>query len=152
MANKGVGRLPVVARERPRRIVGMLTRSDLLKARERYLELEHRRERLLRLPWQDALRRPGGTVSGPALMGLADMAMWCALLGRTGGRDESLTTSLSVNFLRRLAPGAVLAEARVLKPGARLLFGEVLLRGEGQEEPAAHVTTTWAAAPPPAGR
>lgn len=99
-----------------------------------------------RLPWQDSLLRPGGTVSGPALMGLADVAMWAALLSLTDGKDESLTTSLSINFLRRMPPGAVLAEARVLKRG-RVIFGEVLIRGEGEDKLAAHVTTSWAEAP-----
>jgi uncharacterized protein (TIGR00369 family) len=100
-----------------------------------------------RLPWQEALLRPGGTVSGPALMGLADVAMWAALLGLTGGRDESLTTNLNIHFLRRLPPGAVVAEARVLKRG-RIIFGEVLMRGEHSAEVAAHVTTSWAAVTP----
>lgn len=100
-----------------------------------------------RLPWQEALLRPGGTVSGPALMGLADVAMWAALLGLTGGRDESLTTNLNIHFLRRLPPGAVLAEARVLKRG-RIIVGEVLMRGEESTEIAAHVTTSWAAVTP----
>jgi acyl-coenzyme A thioesterase PaaI-like protein len=100
---------------------------------------------LCRLPERADLLRPGGTVSGPALMGLADVAMWAALLGLTGGKDESLTTSLSINFLRRPRPGPVLAEARVLKPEGRLLFGEVLLRSEGAAAPVAHVTTSWAA-------
>lgn len=100
-----------------------------------------------RLPWHESLLRPGGTVSGPALMGLADVAMWAALLGLTGGRDESLTTSLTIHFLRRLDPGPVLAEARVLKRG-RIIVGEVTIRGEGAEEMAAHVTTSWAAVMP----
>ena len=97
---------------------------------------------LCRLPWREELLRPGGTVSGPALMGLADVAMWAALLGETGGRDESLTASLSINFLRRFDPGPVVAQARVLKRG-RTTFGEVLIRGEASEEVAAHVTTSW---------
>jgi uncharacterized protein (TIGR00369 family) len=100
-----------------------------------------------RLPWQEALLRPGGTVSGPALMGLADVAMWAALLGLTAGRDESLTTSLTIHFLRRLLPGPVIAEARVLKRG-RIIVGEVLMRGEASSEIAAHVTTSWAAVTP----
>lgn len=100
-----------------------------------------------RLPWRTELLRPGGTVSGPALMGLADVAMWAALLGITGGRDESLTTSLTIHFLRRLPPGPVLAEARVLKRG-RIIVGEVMIRSEASEEVAAHVTTSWAAVSP----
>lgn len=100
-----------------------------------------------RLPWRAELLRPGGTMSGPALMGLADVAMWAALLGLSGGRDESLTTSLAINFLRRLQPGPVLAEARVLKRG-RIIFGEVAIRGEALLEIAAHVTTSWASVAP----
>ncbi len=100
-----------------------------------------------RLPWQEALLRPGGTISGPALMGLADVAMWAALLGETGGRDQSLTASLSIHFLRRLDPGPVLAEARVLKRG-RIIFGEVTIRSEDAEAIAVHVTTSWASVTP----
>jgi uncharacterized protein (TIGR00369 family) len=104
----------------------------------------------LRLPHHEDLLRPGGTVSGPALMGLADMAMWAALLSLTGGRDESLTANLSITFLRAPAPRAVIAEARVIKKGRTLSYGEVLLRSEGEEAPCAHVTTSWAAARRPA--
>lgn len=100
-----------------------------------------------RLPWRAGLLRPGGTMSGPALMGLADVAMWAALLGVTGGRDESLTTSLTIHFLRRLDPAPVLAEARVLKRG-RIIVGEVTMRSETSSEIAAHVTTSWAAVVP----
>jgi len=103
-------------------------------------------EATLRLPHHEDLLRPGGTVSGPALMGLADMAMWAALLSLTGGKDESLTANLSITFLRAPAPRAVIAEARVIKKGRTLSYGEVLLRSEGEQAPCAHVTTTWAAA------
>jgi uncharacterized protein (TIGR00369 family) len=103
---------------------------------------------LLRLPQRDDLLRPGGTVSGPALMGLADVAMWVALLSLTEGRDESLTANLAITFLRPPAPRAVLAEARVIKRGRTLSYGEVTLRSEGEEAPCAHVTTSWAAVTP----
>ena len=98
---------------------------------------------LVRLPFRKDLLRPGNTVSGPALMGLADVAMWAALLGVTGGKDESVTSTMTVNFLRPFAPGPVLAEARLLKRGKRMVFGEVLLRAEAGEEVSAHVTTSW---------
>ena len=106
---------------------------------------------VVRLPYRPDLLRPGGTVSGPALMGLADVAMWAALLGETGGRDESVTSTMTVNFLRPFASGPVLAEARLLKRGKRMVFGEVLLRAEGAEEVSAHVTTSWAVIAPTGG-
>lgn len=102
----------------------------------------------LRLPHHADLLRPGGSISGPALMALADVAMWAALLSLTGGEDDSLTSNLNITFLRRPAPTAVLAEATVLKRGARLSYGEVLLRSEGSEDAVAHVVTSWAAVRP----
>lgn len=104
----------------------------------------------VRLPFQPALLRPGDTVSGPALMGLADVAMWAALLGVTGGQDESVTSTMTVNFLRPLGAVAAIAEARLIKRGKRMVFGEVLIRAEGSEEVATHVTATWAVIAPPA--
>ncbi len=101
---------------------------------------------LLRMPYAEKLLRPGGVISGPALMGLADAAMWCALLSLTEGRDESLTSNLSITFLRRVPPRPVLAEARVHKRGRTLAYGDVTLRAEGGDEALAHVTTTWAVA------
>jgi uncharacterized protein (TIGR00369 family) len=106
---------------------------------------------LVRLPFRPDLLRPGGTVSGPALMGLADVAMWAALLGVTGGRDESVTSTMTVNFLRPFAPGPVLAEAQLLKRGKRMVFGEVLLRAEASEAVSAHVTTSWVVIAPGGG-
>jgi uncharacterized protein (TIGR00369 family) len=101
---------------------------------------------LLRLPHAPVLLRPGGVISGPALMGLADAAFWCAMLSLSEGRDESLTSNLSISFLRRVPPRAVLAEARVLKRGRTLAYGEVNNRSEGEADVLAHVTTTWAVA------
>jgi uncharacterized protein (TIGR00369 family) len=105
---------------------------------------------LLRLPASARLLRPGNTISGPALMGLADVAMWAALLSLTEGRDNSVTSTMTVNFLRPAGSGPVLAEARIVKRGKRMLFGEILLRAEGSEETAVHVTTTWAVITPSA--
>ncbi|MCO6419473.1 PaaI family thioesterase [Siccirubricoccus sp. KC 17139] len=103
---------------------------------------------LLRLPFRKELLRPGNTISGPALMGLADVAMWAALLSLTEGRDESVTSSMNVNFLRPAGAVPVLAEARLIKRGKRMVYGEILLRAEGSEELCAHITTHWAVITP----
>ncbi|MDN3566610.1 PaaI family thioesterase [Paeniroseomonas aquatica] len=103
---------------------------------------------VVRLPAQPLLLRPGNTVSGPALMGLADVAMWAALLSVTGGKDESVTSSMTVNFLRPAGSGPVLAEARIVKRGRRMVFGDIMLRAEGSDAIAVHVTTTWAVIAP----
>ncbi|CAK0768681.1 Uncharacterized domain 1-containing protein [uncultured Gammaproteobacteria bacterium] len=101
----------------------------------------------LRLPCQDDFVRPGGTVTGPILFALADVALYGAVLGLIGRVELAVTTSMTINFLRRPPMRAVLAEARVLKLGKRLAYGEILLFSEGDDQPVAHVTGTYSIPP-----
>jgi uncharacterized protein (TIGR00369 family) len=101
----------------------------------------------LRLPYRNEFVRPGGTVTGPALFALADVALYGAVLSLIGRVELAVTTSMTVNFLRRPAPVAVTAEARILKLGKRLAYGEVLLWSEGETRPVAHVTGTYSIPP-----
>jgi len=96
----------------------------------------------LRLPPSPANQRLGGIVAGPMLMGLADLALYAAVVGATGVA-ESVTASLTINFLRGAPAGGIVARARILKTG-RMTAGEVLLLPEGGGEPVAQVVSTWA--------
>jgi uncharacterized protein (TIGR00369 family) len=87
--------------------------------------------------------RPGGIVAGPALMSLADAAIWVAVLGVIGPVAMSVTVSLTIHFLRPAPPGDVVAEARLHKVGRRLATGDVLLYADGEAEPVAHATVTY---------
>src|ERR1700745_3760781 len=99
---------------------------------------------LLRQRYSDAMLRPGGTISGPTLMALADCAMYVVLLSAIGPVGLAVTTNLNINFLRRGAPGQdVLAAAKILKLGKRLAGGEVSLMSAVSPEPIAHVTATY---------
>jgi uncharacterized protein (TIGR00369 family) len=99
---------------------------------------------LLRQRYSDQMLRPGGTVSGPTLMALADFAMYVVLLSAIGPIGLAVTTNLNINFLRKGAPGQdVLAEARLLKLGKRLAVGEVNLLSGTSPDPIAHVTSTY---------
>jgi uncharacterized protein (TIGR00369 family) len=91
--------------------------------------------------------RPGGTISGPAMMALADFAMYVAVLAAIGPVPLAVTINLSINFLRKATPGDLTAQARLLKLGKRLAVGEVEIRCEGQDEPVAHVTSTYSIPP-----
>ncbi|HBO6306843.1 TPA: PaaI family thioesterase, partial [Pseudomonas aeruginosa] len=72
--------------------------------------------------------RPGGTVSGPTLMAIADVALYVAVLGEIGIVPLAVTTSLTINFLRRpAADRRVVAECRLMKVGKTLAMGEVSL-------------------------
>jgi uncharacterized protein (TIGR00369 family) len=97
---------------------------------------------VLRLPERSSHQRLGGMIAGPMLMGLADLALYAAIVGSTGNRD-AVTASLSMNFLRKTPPGGVLAHANILKTG-RMAAGEVLLVPEGGGAPVAQAISTWA--------
>ncbi len=99
---------------------------------------------LLRQRYSEAMLRPGGTVSGPTLMALADYAMYAVLLSAIGPVGLAVTTNLNINFLRKGAPGQDLfAAAKILKLGRRLAVGEVSLTSGTLPDPIAHVTATY---------
>ena len=104
---------------------------------------------LLRQRYSERMLRPGGTISGPTLMGLADCAMYVVLLSAIGPVGLAVTTNLNINFLRKGAPGQdVLAAAKLLKLGKRLAVGEVEIYCDGEDEMVAHATTTYSIPPP----
>ena len=99
---------------------------------------------LLRQRFSERMLRPGGTVSGPTLMGRADFAMYVVLLSAIGPIGLAVTTNLNINFLRKGQPGQdVLAVAKLLKLGKRLAVGEVNLLSGTSPDPIAHVTATY---------
>lgn len=104
--------------------------------------VEHGAARL-RMAYHDSQARPGGTVSGPAMMTLADLALYVAILGSIGPVALAVTTNFAINFLRKPETRAMLAECRLLKLGRRLAVGEVSLFSEGSPHLAAHATGTY---------
>lgn len=93
--------------------------------------------------------RPGGTVSGPAMMSVADAAIYAAILGTVGVIPLAVTTSLSMNFLRRpQSDTALLATCELVKTGKRLVVGEVRLYSEGSDDIIAMGSGTYALPPP----
>ncbi len=89
--------------------------------------------------------RPGGTVSGPVMMTLADVALYIAILARIGIVPLAVTTNLSINFMRKpRADRRVIARCRLMKLGKSLAVGEVWISSEGEDEPVAHAVGTYA--------
>ncbi len=96
--------------------------------------------------------RPGGTVSGPVMMEVADTALYVALLAEIGIVPMAVTTSLTINYLRKPSAGRdLIGVCRLLKVGRSLAMGEVTLYSDGDPAPVAHATGTYAI-PPTAGR
>jgi uncharacterized protein (TIGR00369 family) len=98
----------------------------------------------IRQRFRETMLRPGGTISGPTLMALADLAMYVVVLSAIGPIGLAVTTNLNINFLRKGQPGQdVLAAAKLLKLGKRLAVGEVNLLSGTSPDPIAHVTSTY---------
>ena len=97
----------------------------------------------IRMLGSDEHLRPGGIVSGPTLMALADFAVWVPVLAAIGPEPMTTTVNLNIHFLRRVPPGDVIAETRLHKVGKRLATGDVLMYADGDPEPVAHATVTY---------
>jgi uncharacterized protein (TIGR00369 family) len=93
--------------------------------------------------FQEDSIRPGGTISGPTMMELADFAMYVAVFSAAGPIPMAVTTNLNINFLRKPGRGDLVADAKLLKVGKRLVVGEVAIYSDGDCDPVAHVTSTY---------
>ena len=104
-------------------------------------------EIVVRLNVEERHLRPGGTVSGPSMFALADVAYYIATLSRIGPEALTVTTNCSINFMRKPAETNMIARARVLKLGKTLSVGDVLLYSEGNGAPVAQASLTYAIPP-----
>ncbi|MDB5434991.1 MAG: hypothetical protein JWR47_1248 [Phenylobacterium sp.] len=95
-------------------------------------------------PYRDGLLRPGGVISGPALMSLSDTAAYALVLAHIGDQLMAVTSSLTMHFLRSARPGDIHAEAEMLRLGRRNAVCEVRLWTEGRDRLAAQATVTYA--------
>ena len=102
----------------------------------------------MRLSVADRHLRPGGTVSGPTMFELADLAMYAAVLSRIGREALAVTTGANIDFMRKPAAGRdLLADFRLLKLGRALAVGEVLIRSEDSDDPVARAALTYSIPP-----
>jgi uncharacterized protein (TIGR00369 family) len=102
----------------------------------------------MRLHASEKNLRPGGTVSGPAMFALADVAVYLAILAMIGPEALAVTTNCSIDFMRKPEAGRdLLCEARLLKLGRALAVGDVLVYSEGAAEPVARASLTYSIPP-----
>ncbi len=135
----------------------MMTAEDLAAFMKREFPQSHPERNVYEKVGNDYVRmrrkvdagdlRPGGTVSGPTMMALADNAMYAVLLSRIGPVALAVTTNLNINFLRKPELTDLVAEARLLKLGRRLAVGEITIFSHGMEAPVAHATITYSIPP-----
>lgn len=101
---------------------------------------------LVRLHADEKHLRPGGTVSGPTLFMLADLAAYAVILAHIGRVALAVTTNLNINFLMKPEPGPLDASAMILKLGKRLVVTDIAIRDSGGEL-VAHATATYSIPP-----
>ena len=99
---------------------------------------------LVRQAFTNRALRPGGLVSGPAQMALADTAAYALVLAHVGEVAMAVTTSLTIHFLRGAKPGDLQAEATLLKLGRRIATADILIWTESRERAAAKATVAYA--------
>ena len=115
--------------------------------------LEMRLERIepglaiMRLPYHHSSTRPGGTISGPHMMMLADACMYAVVLGLIGQVKLAVTTNFNINFLRKPEQTDLLAEGKIIKLGNRLAIMEGSISAENTEKLVAHATGTYSIPP-----
>ena len=105
----------------------------------------HRGHAELHLSYDPAFSRPGGTISGPTLFTLADLTLWAAVLSVIGMQPLAVTAHMTINFLRRPPAAGLVARCDILKPGRRLLHGDVRIFSDGSDQPVCHATGAYAA-------
>ncbi|RFP78696.1 PaaI family thioesterase [Hydrogenophaga borbori] len=98
----------------------------------------------LRLPQSDQLSRVGGMLCGQAMMAAADTAMVLALIRQFGGFRPCTTVQMNTSFLKPLSGQDALVEARVIRAGKSLAFGEIDIRGATDGKSVCRATTTYA--------
>jgi len=99
---------------------------------------------LIRQAFASRALRPGGLISGPTQMGLADSAAYAVILAHIGEVAMAVTSSLTIHFLRGAKPGDLYAEGTLLKLGRRIATVEVLIWSESRERAAAKATVAYA--------
>ena len=103
---------------------------------------------VMRLKVNEGHLRPGGTVSGPSMFGLADVSVYLAVLSRIGPKALAVTTNCSIDFMRKPAAATdLIAECRLLKLGRVLAVGDALLFSDGMAAPVARATLTYSIPP-----
>ena len=100
---------------------------------------------VLRLPVDPKFIRPGGSISGPTMFKLADIAVWIVIMSERGPTAvDAVTSNMTINFLARPAPVDLICKTRILRLGRRLAIGDCEIFSEGEPQMVAHATATYA--------
>ena len=98
---------------------------------------------VMKLNYHPSNLRPGGTISGPAIMTLCDIVMYVGVLSRIGRKALAVTTHFSIDFLNKPPADDIIAECFVIKQGKRLVVLRVDVYDSQRETLCAHAVGTY---------
>jgi len=98
---------------------------------------------VLRMPYGDHLNRPGGIISGQAILTFADSAMVVVISSAIGGYRNMATVDMTTSFMSAARETDIIARGDIVKAGKRMVFGQIRLEDAATGEPVANVWTTW---------
>ena len=98
----------------------------------------------LRMKFSERICREGGVICGQALMSLADTAMVFAVASASGRYRPMTTVDQTSHFLKPAANADVLADARIVRIGRSMAFGQVMLTPAFDVKPVAMVSSAYA--------
>ena len=133
-------------------MTNFFSKDNLLKFLEEIFPQVNEKIEILKLEREIALvklrvsnddLRPGGTISGPSMFLLADVSFYIAILNLIGKEPLAVTTNCSINFIRKPKPNDLVAEARILKRGQSLIYGDVMLKSKDENTKVAHAVFTY---------
>ncbi len=128
--------------------INQFIQSDFKQVKKSSVEKIDTKYAMVRYKIDESDLRPGGTVSGPVMFAVADLALYVAILGEIGLVALAVTTNLNINFLNKPSANKdLIGECRLIKVGKGLIMGDVFIYSEGQEQPVAHATGTYAIPP-----
>lgn len=96
------------------------------------------------IPYDESIERPDGIISGMAIMGAADVAMWLAIMTMRGREERWVTSDMQTAFLRSGRAESIACRARVLRLGRRSAFGAAECRGVDSGDLLAHHSVRYA--------
>jgi acyl-coenzyme A thioesterase PaaI-like protein len=96
------------------------------------------------LPYSEDLERPDGLISGMSIMGLADVAMWLAIMTSRGMDERWVTSDMASGFLRGGRAEDIVCSARLLRIGSRSIYGVAECRGMSSGDLLSHHSMRWA--------
>jgi len=98
---------------------------------------------IMSVPMRERNMRPGGFISGPTQMALADHIAYAVIFTRLGITPVALTSNLNIDFLHPLQGETITVEGKMVKLGRTLAVIAVDIKGTDSQKISSRATVTY---------